>query len=460
MKRQSVRKAYESIHPDGKAKARMLENILSSTSEIAPAGKDDTMNRRKMKPVLIAAMIALMVILMGCAIVALNLGDMKIGEYKADSYSYYDNAGNKVTEPERIRDVISLQGMKDTPGQMAAKEWYEFRRTYDPDWSLMIEADQNGFKAPKEYDAYGVYTQEMIDKLDEIVNKYALKLAGECALVQAWENEIFFDALGLDSLLHTDTQAVVEYTSGYFYECGNFDFAFWMTLTDANWSHEVLVTMRYNDKAYLDTVVFAVDSVESMEQWNYTTADGTEVLIVMDESFARVFCDREDAFVSAFVDVGYEYDSGEVEYMSKADVEAVADALDFTVKPQKPDMDAAQSKIAEAEARWLAQQEANRGQDTYSGLIEGKLNTLEHPENLYYCLMDANEDGIEDLILGTKGEAETVWTIIDGCLSFAQMTDENWAEVDSSWTESVIKPITEFSVYEGRSLEEILASAG
>lgn len=459
MKRQSVWKAYQPIRPDGEAKARMLENILSSASEIPPAGKDDTMNRRRMKPILIAAIIALMILSMGCAIVALNLGDLKIGEASSRG-EILDSDGNVVKESEIMKDVISLQGMKDTPSQLAAKEWYEFEQAYDPDWSLVTEAEQNGFEAPDEYDAYGVYTQEMIDKVDEIAAKYSLKLAGAVAMVQNWENEIFFDALGLDNLHHPDAQAEVEYGSGYFYECGNFSFDFWITLTEADWPYEVLPSMRYNDKEYLDTLVFWVDSIDRMEQWNYTTADGTEVLIAMDENYARIFCDRDDAFVSAYFDVSHEYDSGEVKYMSKADVEAVADVIDFTVKPQKPDMDAAQKKIGEAEAQWQAEQDANKGKDTYSGLIQGKLNTLEHPENLYYCLMDANEDGIEDLVLGTKDEAETVWTILDGSLNFAQMTDENWAEVDNSWVESAIKSITEFSLYDGHSLEEILASVG
>ena len=44
MKRRSVQRAYEHIRPDDKARERMLQNILNS-SEIPPAGKDDTMKR-------------------------------------------------------------------------------------------------------------------------------------------------------------------------------------------------------------------------------------------------------------------------------------------------------------------------------------------------------------------------------------------------------------------------------
>ena len=62
MKRRSVQRAYENIRPDEEAKSRMLRNILDS-SEIPPAGKDDTMKHKKMRLVLIAAIIALSILL-------------------------------------------------------------------------------------------------------------------------------------------------------------------------------------------------------------------------------------------------------------------------------------------------------------------------------------------------------------------------------------------------------------
>lgn len=66
MKRQSVQRAYENIRPDEEARSRMLRNILDS-SEIPPAEKDDTMKHKKMRPILIAAIIAMAVLLMGSA---------------------------------------------------------------------------------------------------------------------------------------------------------------------------------------------------------------------------------------------------------------------------------------------------------------------------------------------------------------------------------------------------------
>lgn len=451
MKRQSVQKAYRNIRPTEKEKAKMLDHILSSASEIPPAGKDDTMNRRKMKPLVIAAIIALMILMMGCAVISLSLQEMKIGESSSRG-EILDSDGNVVKESEILKDVISLQGMKDTPSQMAAKEWFEFEKEYDQDLRLVSEADKNGFEAPEEYDAYHVYTQEMIDKVDEIAAKYGLKLAGAAAMVQNWEKDIFFDALGLERLHHADAQAEVEYLSGYFYACGNFSFDYGIIL-DEGWPYEILTSMRYNDKEYLDTVAFWVDSIERMEQWNYTTADGTEVLIAMDKNYARIFCDRDDAFVSAYFDVSHEYDSGEVKYMSKADVEAVADVIDFTVKPQKPDMDAVHMKLESAEKEMQAKQELDRENGVeygYKEFIADRMEALEHPEDVYYTLVDIDENGVVDLLMGHEDQIEVAWTIAYDenagyeHMNFVPLTDEQWSELEKAWPDMEIYPITTY----------------
>lgn len=58
MKKRSVQRAYENIRPDEEARSRMLRNILDS-SEIPPAGKDNTMKRRKgFRLIIVAAIIA------------------------------------------------------------------------------------------------------------------------------------------------------------------------------------------------------------------------------------------------------------------------------------------------------------------------------------------------------------------------------------------------------------------
>lgn len=59
MNRQKLKEAYKSVRPDEEAKARMLQNILLQSSEIPPAGKDDTMKHKKMRPMVLVALVAI-----------------------------------------------------------------------------------------------------------------------------------------------------------------------------------------------------------------------------------------------------------------------------------------------------------------------------------------------------------------------------------------------------------------
>lgn len=410
MKRQQIYDAFDNIRPDQAAKERMLQNILSEASGSQPAGKDVSMRKyNRRRPLLVAAMVAVMLLLVGCAaVVAMNLKDLQIGEYSYTEPNHFDENGEKVYASEKTRDVISLQGIAGSKNQKAAQEWYEFEQSYDPDNAILFASDD--FKAPSEYDAYFVYSQEMIDKVDEISTKYDLKLAGPIALTQIYQQDIFFDALGLNGLTKPDAEVQLEDGSGYFYECGNFKLEFWLTLTreDIQWkNHETLVSYSYKNKDHFDTVYCTVEDIDAVTQWNYTLADGTEILIVNSGEAARIFCDREDAFISVGFDTTYIHDNGTKETMSKQDIELIAESLDFTVKPQKPDMAEAQKKIAETDAEYLAQQEAMMEtwvdpwiQDSYADYIQYLLDGSDNPANCTYAIEDVNGDGVEDLLIG------------------------------------------------------------
>lgn len=377
------------------------------------------------KLALIAAIVSLMVLLLGCTVVLFTLQDMQIGEYSYTEPRYIDENGKKIPETEKTKDVLSLQGIAGSPEQMAAQEWYDFEQNYDKDYALLNEADKNPIEIPAQYDAYFVYTQEMIDKVDEIAEKYDLELAGAIEMAEEFQMNTFFHYLGIGNLHQEDAQAYMEYADGYFYACGNFKAEFYLTLTgnEAQWQHEILCFMRYCGKGYLDTVFTYISDIENYEQWMYTTASGDDVLIVMGDDRACIFHDSETAFVSVGMDIACEDDYGVISRMTKRDVEMVADVLDFTVKTQKPDMEAAGQELKELLQEHLAEEEAKketwvnpfaRDYESYTDVISYMLENADAPERVYYGLWDLTGDGEAELLIGCADSFGTAKTIVDG----------------------------------------------
>ena len=104
---------------------------------------------------LIAAIIALILCLVGCAIVyVLSLEDMAFGSKVQE---YYDGSTEEVT-------LLSLQGIQGTPGYQATKEWYEWLETYDTDGAVWDSHQAYGVDYGEEYFAYSIYSQEMKEK--------------------------------------------------------------------------------------------------------------------------------------------------------------------------------------------------------------------------------------------------------------------------------------------------------
>lgn len=426
MKRSDIKIAYDSIRPDADAKRRMLDNVLSAASAGTPGGKEIRMKRTNMRKIwLVAAVIGLMVFLMGCAVVLFTLQDMQIGEYTYTQSRYIDGDGEKVPAKEVTKDVISLQGIKGSPSQLAAQEWHEFESNYDTDYALLNEADKNPIEVSRDYDAYFVYTQEMVDKVDEIAAKYDLELAGEIAAVQRENPEIFYESLGFSDLLRDGAAAELDFLGGYFYACGNFKAEFDLLLTseDAAWEHAVNGSIRYCGKNYLDTVFAYISGVEDFEQWTYMLPDGTEVLIVMGDEHALILCDTEKAFISVSVQTTYCDVNNVIMHMAKRDVELAADAMDFTIVPQKPDTAEANRRIEEAYIRWKAEQDAKIDEyedpftpkASYAEKIQIVLDNGVDPDSFYYALYDVNNDGIEDLFLGSEKDSfGSIYTMHNG----------------------------------------------
>lgn len=127
------------------------------------------------KSILIAAVIALTLLLVGCAVVyVLSMQEIKLGDQTVtyDVYDYDPQTGNPMAyagQESQTQQVLTLAGISNTPAAKAAREWYEFTETYDPDLEIKKSVWGNIPDFGDEYYGYDIYTQEMKDKLDEIL---------------------------------------------------------------------------------------------------------------------------------------------------------------------------------------------------------------------------------------------------------------------------------------------------
>ena len=289
------------------------------------------MRKRSPKRIwLIAAIIALILCLVGCAVAyILSLDNMILGTDFIE-----DRTG--VTEP---RTRLSLQGYVGSNSYQAAKEWFDFLQSYDPDGAIEFSDEAYSVEFPEDYQFYQLYSVEMKDKLDEICQKYDLELLGP-VLVDVTADDMFRE-LGIKGILREDAQAEIEWSQGgpgYFFRNGTFEVECYITLTGENnpWPFDNLISFRCHNKKSFDAVFLSMTDPTQFDQWNYTTSDGVEVLLVMGPDGALIVADIGDYFITVG---GIETKAGNFldgeHTMTREGLEAYAEIFDFSIYPQR-----------------------------------------------------------------------------------------------------------------------------
>ena len=357
---------------------------------------------------LIAAVIALMLLLVGCAVIyVLRMQDMKVGEYSFYVPTEYDENGNVI--PVETQEPITLLSLQGT-NMEALAEWLAFTNSYDQDGTILIEADGTGseWELPDNYQlTYGCYSQEMVDKLDEIVNKYHLKLLSSYIPLNYYESSVLLNSLGLKGLVKTDPDVQVEYGDGDFHIEGTFTLNMEISLDMGDWSWEQgSASYRYSMKDYFDPLTGSMLESHDYTQWDYTRKDGKKVLLVLNEGTARIYADLAKAFISIYLDPVICVDGNEVS-MTQDALQQLAELFDLSIEPQPTTMEQVEKYKAEAQAQYEADRAASRAEHEamyaagYKEFVEYRLGTVPNPENVSYVLYDVNGDGVEELIINS-----------------------------------------------------------
>lgn len=424
------------------------------------------------RPLLIAAAIAMALLLVGCGIVyALRLQDMSIGQ---ETYTQsFDEKGKAIEPVEKTRDIITIYGHSGDAIQLALKEWYEFLETYDPDGALM-DNNPDHPEIPNQYEyTYSCYTQEMVDKVNEIAGKYNLKLLDTWIPFQQYQSDIFLEETGIHSLLLPDTGAQTRHMAGMLYPPYNFNMEF--ELIPESGSTGLWTTCVYARKDYFPRDFPGGMDLSQYAQWDHTAPDGTRLLLALSsKGHGYVIAEPDNAMLILSIDGNRSNsaypDASQV--MTKDELEAVADLFDYSIQPKEVDRAAVEAKLAEAEA-------ANQAENTYVPETYGSFRDyitgmyLTPPEYTnQYAYYDLTGDGQEELLLGHDGaftewltmqNGEVVWQapwndsfLCEGrVLELYQGPDEYW----NGEKHFYFAPVSDTAICEGYNHGELITSA-
>lgn len=301
--------------------------------------------RKTRRPLLIAALIALMLLLVGCGVVyVLKMQDLKLGEAQV-TQDRWDNQQHTMVSQTVSQQTLTLSGLKGTPNYQAAQEWYEFEQTYDPDHQIYFEAKDNPEEFPVQYAFYNPYTQDMVNKIEEICGKYDLQLVG--APVKAQSAKALLEYLDIDSILLPDAPAEAAYDYASYYEGGYFhtDVTFRMTDGADAWPYQSMLSFLYSPKDCFNNDLFDLTGDDWHER-NYTTKSGHDVLILRSPTVwaSWVFCDLEEATVALRVETIFQVYTDENGYqevietpMTDEQLNQILDTINFDLKPNPGD---------------------------------------------------------------------------------------------------------------------------
>ena len=255
------------------------------------------------KPLLIAAIIGLLMLLIGCAAYFYSLQQLVVIDHAKEVIAVVEedisrNAMETVPEtdagPVVAEQVLSLQGYEGSPAYLALQEWWEYAAEYtiqNPD--LRFTSD---YQRPEAYIKYPCYSQDMVDKVDEICSKYGLHLLGKSTFITDADG---MDANGLSGVL--SQKATPRCFYGHLYEDGSFVASGELEFS-SDYEKAVQFQMHNIKKDAFYTVHLGLNNMSDYTQWNCKTADGYTALLALSDRTGLIFVENEARFVSIIIE--------------------------------------------------------------------------------------------------------------------------------------------------------------
>ncbi len=223
-------------------------------------------------------------------------------------------------------EAVNTSGYEGSANYMAMEEWdryLEFCPWGENDPQPKAESDM--------YDGFMAYSEKARARLDEILAKYGLKMP-EYDENFGGHTELC-SYLGIDGFFPECKEKGVNPVYAIYFQGGSFHL--WDVAQMPNGESFGCNIYRY-DKDYFVRTVNIVTEWESLEEWSYVCADGTELLLALGDNKSIIAADLENSFVFIHLSTGrinYNPEKGRdgTQTFDKAELEEFAELVDFSV---------------------------------------------------------------------------------------------------------------------------------
>ena len=200
--------------------------------------------------------------------------------------------------------VITLSGFEGTPEYQAAKEWREFYNAY-------VSNNYNGDELHQELDAWGqehrdgyteLNTPALAEKFRSICEKYGL--TARSSHYEAADDKNYHDLAQITGIAPflSDSGRSTDVSCSYrVYDDGSF------LCRDCWWPHDDFdsidlavwdIKIFRSMKGTMGTDFSEFGSDESLDEWQYTTAGGESIDLILGENKALILYNGADAYVA------------------------------------------------------------------------------------------------------------------------------------------------------------------
>ena len=361
---------------------------------------------------LLIALIAILALLLaGCVAAIIGLRQRRVGQLTGTVYK--DAAGNWIEPTEATRDIIALVGYEGTDNYRATLQWRDFVESYTPSF---------GQSWPENLATlYGCFDETMRDKLLEILEQYHLSALPEEIPFGSWDEAYVLDLLGISGVVKADRVVWSQCLNGYLYPNGTFNVDMDVVLPD--WDNTVFLNVICCPADIFFPLTVSPEN--GMEQWSCTTADGTPLVMALGDKTALLFCQKTDSYMTAVVHFNL-FGSSAAQKPTRTIVEALADAIDFTMQPRPlSDPQGVRAHLKQTSQAHYAEQEAQNTLPEYTSFSDYlKENYTNFTEDMVYTCLSL-DDGTEALLIGGgDGWFDRIRIQKDG-----QVTESRWMQI-------------------------------